>query len=82
LAAAERASARRSKHNVGVLAQQGLDLPLTIPWYIGVAMVAVWLALVAGAVALTRRVLRERAARRQAESRSKRSLRGGPPARR
>ena len=70
-------------NNGGVLAQQGADLPVTLPWYFGLAIVAVWVVLLAGIVGLVRRQLQQRAARRaEDERRASRSIRGGPPARR
>ena len=42
------------------------ELPTGLPWYFGLVLVAIWLAVVVGAVAIGRRLLQARRARRAA----------------
>ena len=43
------------------------ELPTGLPWYFGLAIVVVWIAVVVGAVAVGRRLLQTRRARRRGD---------------
>jgi hypothetical protein len=55
------------------------DLPTGLPWYFGIAIAAVWLTVVVGAVTIGLRLLRSRRERRVPPSRAieRRSTEGG-----
>ena len=45
------------------------ELPTGLPWYFGLAIAAIWLAFVVGAVAIARHLLQARRERRRVEHR-------------